>query len=140
MEEHGERCQKCGEAGEDRRTLWMACLYEMGELGLPFGQIKLRGTAHAYKGEKQIDGTKISIAQFADEPKGPPRDHAFFTLRVCKNCRSTWMAAIRNWFNTPVERREGCGSGIFVRENGAIIEITEEEWQIRQNERRNNGD
>ncbi|HYE73562.1 MAG TPA: hypothetical protein VEF04_09525 [Blastocatellia bacterium] len=31
-----ECCQRCGEAGQDRRILWMACLYEMGELGLPF--------------------------------------------------------------------------------------------------------
>lgn len=31
-----EKCQRCGEDGEDRRTLWMACFYEMIELGLPF--------------------------------------------------------------------------------------------------------
>ena len=34
--EVGEACQRCGEIGEDRRTLWMACFYAMGELGLPF--------------------------------------------------------------------------------------------------------
>jgi hypothetical protein len=31
-----ERCMRCGEEGEDRRTLWMACFYEMKELGIPF--------------------------------------------------------------------------------------------------------
>ena len=31
-----ETCQRCGAVGEDRRTLWMACFYEMRETGLPF--------------------------------------------------------------------------------------------------------
>lgn len=28
------------------------------------------------------------------------RDEKDFTLRVCKNCRATWMQAIENWFNS----------------------------------------
>ncbi len=56
------------------------------------------------------------------------RDDRFYTLRVCKDCRADWMTAIKNWFNEkPV--RESCGSGIFVRRNGATVEITEEEWR-----------
>lgn len=93
-----EICQRCGENDYDRRTLWMACFYAMNELGLPF------------------DEREIS------------KDHAkFFTLRVCKDCRGDWMGAIKTWFNDkPV--RESCGSGIFVRRNGATVEITREEW------------
>ncbi len=55
------------------------------------------------------------------------------------------MAAITGWFQaTPAgadhdaddyDPRGGCGSGIFVRENGAIKEITEEEWRRRHPDR-----
>lgn len=31
-----DKCQRCGEEGQDRRTLWMACLYDMNELDIPF--------------------------------------------------------------------------------------------------------
>lgn len=31
-----ERCQRCDTESPDLRTLWMACLYEMSEMGLPF--------------------------------------------------------------------------------------------------------
>ena len=94
-----EPCQRCGEVDHDRRTLWMACFYEMKELGLPFLEIEESG-------------------------------RHFYTLRVCKECRGTWMRYIQSWFNT-VEQRTPCGSGIFVRENGATVEITEDEWRRR---------
>lgn len=63
-----EKCQKCGEEGEDRRTLWMACFYEMNELGLPFELVKTE------------------------------KHGQFYTLRVCKDCRAGWMKAIKEWF------------------------------------------
>ena len=53
---------------------------------------------------------------------------SFFTLRVCKECRAEWMAAIESWFKT-VTLKESPGSGIFVRRNGATVEISEEEWR-----------
>jgi len=65
-----ELCQRCGASGYDRRTLWMACLYEMDELGLPF--------VHAQAG----DGRR------------------FYTLLVCKQCRGSWMGAIKQWFRS----------------------------------------
>ncbi len=34
-----EICQRCKGFGSDRRTLWMACFYEMKELGLPFEKL-----------------------------------------------------------------------------------------------------
>ena len=56
-----------------------------------------------------------------------PRDKQF-TLRVCKPCRGDWMNAIQEWFDKkPI--KESVGSGIFVRRNGATVEISEEEWQ-----------
>ena len=97
-----EKCARCNEEGDDLRTLWMACFYEMNELNIPFDK-------------KQI----IENGNFT---------HYFYTLRVCKDCRSEWMAAISNWFKKPI-KRESCGSGIFIRRNGANIEVTEEELE-----------
>jgi hypothetical protein len=68
-----ERCARCGKDGGDRRTLWMACLYEMNELHIPF--------------------EKVSVKE-----DGMDRGRSFYTLRVCKECRADWMAAIQWWF------------------------------------------
>lgn len=57
-----ETCQRCGDDGDDRRTLWMACLYEMNELGLPF-ELKIIPDARTREG-------------FANQK------HHFYTLRV----------------------------------------------------------
>lgn len=97
-----EACQRCHEVDEDRRTLEMACFYEMDELGLPFKHDFIQ--THI-----QDDGKK------------------FYTLRVCKECRADWMTAIKNWFEN-VEPKKECGSGIYVREFGGIKEVSDEEW------------
>ena len=92
-----KKCQRCKKIGEDRRTLWMACFYAMDELWLPF---------------KKIESSDKGM---------------FYTLTVCKNCRASWMEAIKDWFNKG-EVKEIVNSGIFVRRNGATIEISEQEW------------
>ena len=92
-----KKCQRCGEDGYDRRTLRMACFYEMGELDIPF--------------EKS-------------EPKDGNR---FYTLLVCKNCRADWMQAIKEWFDKK-PKPFYYSSGIFIRRNGATVEISQEEW------------
>lgn len=96
-----EACQRCHEVDEDRRTFVMACFYEMDELKLPF-------KPHVLKD---------------DDLK-----HLFYTLRVCKDCRSQWMTAIQTWFNEGKRDFPSCGSGIYIRRNGENVEITEEEW------------
>lgn len=52
----------------------------------------------------------------------------FCTLRVCKQCRAEWMTAIKDWFHAGKRDMPSCGSGIYIRRNGATIEITQEEW------------
>lgn len=108
----GERCDRCNSTGQDRRTLWMACFYAMNELPVPFTGQRL--------GERN-----------------------FFTLRVCKRCRAEWMAAIAAWFAATPDGEDhdadepvpSIGSGIFVRDRGAVREITPEEWDRRYAER-----
>lgn len=110
-----EQCQRCKEDGDDRRTLWMACFYEMMELNIPFEKERIReGGIH---------------------DDHPNNFHNFYTLRVCKQCRGDWMKALKEWFAKPVTPIDSCGSGIYLREYGAIVEITEEEWQKRNKER-----
>jgi len=95
-----QKCQRCGEGADpDLRTVRMSCGYDMDELGLPFMKLW-----------------------------NPDVNQNFYSLRVCKNCRATWMIAIRRWFNEPQHQQE-VGSGIFVRRMGANVEVSEEEWR-----------
>lgn len=134
MSEHDEKCQRCGEVGEDRRTLWMACFYEMQELGLPFTRkplleadpvhLKLHKPAPTIN---LSNGQMLSIGSGEVTTDQPLGGRQFYTLRVCKDCRGDWLAAIKTWFEAP-RAKEHVGSGIFVRRNGANVEITEKEW------------
>lgn len=136
----GEKCDRCCEVGEDRRTLWMSCLYAMEELGIPFEQSKVMGKAYPKVGEEELKFLgrsnddprfpKIMAPKYADTPSGEV-ERSFYTLRVCKRCRSDWMQAIKHWFNTVPVPKESCGSGIFVREYGKTVEVTQEEWEAR---------
>lgn len=133
----GEKCQKCGEVGEDRRTLWMSCFYAMEELGVPFEQLRVTGETYELTGHKDWSMhpddnryPKISIPQYAESPKST-LDRAFYLLLVCKECRSDWMRAIKDWFNTQ-SAPEYVGSGIFVRELGKNVEISLKEWERRR--------
>jgi len=69
----GEMCDCCKWGGLDRRTLYMACGYDMSEMYIPF---------------KTFDSP--------DLPGFNKRQ--LFTLKVCKSCRSKWMRAIHEWF------------------------------------------
>ena len=140
----GDICQRCKERGEDRRILWMACLYEMMELGLPLEDVRLAGRLSRKRGEKEIPsgilkGLKVNIYG----KSGSPGKFHFYRLTVCKSCRGDWMNAIKMWFKYPaVDVMESAGggvylrskdtvqvnSGIFIRENGAIREISLAEW------------
>lgn len=78
----GEKCVRCGEVGQDRRTLVMSCGGDMQDpdpmtLHVPFQRLR--------------------------EP-GKSTSKAPYTLRVCKQCRADWIAAIGQWFT---EKKEG---------------------------------
>lgn len=128
-ESMGEQCQRCGEVGEDRRTLWMACFYAMDELDVPFQQVELNGARLC----EQVGTREICIGPvptFA-EPTGAPFNPHFFTLRVCKSCRGSWLAAIRDWFHDRPPGVGPTGTGVFVRKLGEIVELTEAEAKER---------
>lgn len=137
-----ETCVRCGDVGEDRRTLRMACFYAMDELNVPFTEEKVVGQLYARTGTKDLWlGNEAElrakgfrphkVPEYSEEPTGN-LTASIFSLRVCKDCRGSWMRTIERWFNTLDERRKSPGTGIFVRENGTIIEVTEDEFYERR--------
>ena len=101
-----ETCQRCNEETDEIRSLWMSCLYAMDELKVPF--------------------KKRAVIVPTTETDCLEKD--FFTLRVCKECRSDWMTSIEAWFKSQAKHK-GCGSGIYVRVNGANREVSEDEFE-----------
>lgn len=99
---------RCNNDEGDFRTLYMKCGYDMNELEIPF----------------ITDNDQIMIH------RGP-----FFMLSVCKDCRSQWMKAIKHWFENIEPKRE-VGTGIFIREYGANVEITRAEWDEKIHKQR----
>ncbi|HLX54273.1 MAG TPA: hypothetical protein VKR58_10045 [Aquella sp.] len=97
---------------DDRRILWMSCFYEMMELKIPF--------------ERELMYETLD-----------PRDAGidFYTLKVCKDCRSDWMRTIQYWWNH-IPEKTSCGSGIYVRDFGANREITLEEYREKYDSER----
>lgn len=82
-----EKCQCCGESGQDRRTLHMSCLYDMSELSIPFVE------------HVEIDPHTKKVKL---------REHR---LQVCKDCRGDWLRAIEKWFlDNHNKRKEIIGS------------------------------
>lgn len=139
-----ETCQRCGEREYDRRTLWMACFYEMNELGLPFELVDLNTLADSdvtetkkeepfsstsYKdGRAETTHGTYTATYYHGKSEAKVQKRRLYTLRVCKDCRGDWMGAIKTWFQSSAPKEESCGSGIYVRRNGSTVEITEEEW------------
>lgn len=128
-----ETCARCGSAGQDRRTLRMACFYAMEELGVPFEREVLLDAG----------GRPVVLRAGAVTCAGELTPVGLYTLRVCKRCRGEWMRAAKRWYEDQPEGEDhdaddrpagGCGSGIFVRDRGAIREITREEWDARKKE------
>jgi hypothetical protein len=119
----------------------MACFYAMEELGLPFNRASLLEADPTHlKLHKPAptlplgNGVSINIGGGEVTTDQPLTVRGFYTLRVCKDCRSTWMSAVQRWFNEP-QRHYEVDSGIFVRRNGASVEITEEEWKRMHTDR-----
>lgn len=97
-EDDEDLCQRCGDRGEDRRTIWMSCFYDMNELGLPLDEVQITGVYGKKTGERVVPGELKLVAPVFTDTGSPPREYRFFVLRVCKNCRAEWLLAKRSWF------------------------------------------
>lgn len=145
-DDEGETCVRCGEIGEDRRTLWMACFYAMRELNVPFAEKSLYAAEGVRTVHKKVpikvtrydaDSNGITETSMVDVPvhtaigDGKLNERQFYTLRVCKACRSEWMQAIKAWFLHRKSEDHKTGTGAFIREFGRTREMTEEEIKER---------
>ena len=127
-----ENCERCGQEGEDRRTIWMACLYDMNELEIPLAELAIQGVYCDRTGMTNHPLLSKPTATFSPHEGAESHLHRFYTIRVCKQCRADWLQAQKKWFHSWTRRDdESCGSGIFVRTSGVNEEITEEEWHKR---------
>ena len=103
MSDDGERCERCGEVGYDRRTLRMACFYDMSELGIPFEEVPVYYGAAADMTpvrppvKSPITGLPVIVSPV--RCSGELEQGHLYTLRVCKPCRATWIDAIQAWFS-----------------------------------------
>jgi hypothetical protein len=130
-----EKCVRCGEIEDDRRTLWMACFYAMEELGLPFEkEVLFRAETQDLEMakppitfESKSSKDKLVLESGTVRSSGELYPQQLYTLRVCKECRADWMTAIQAWFKMPPAPREGSGTGVWIRKNGATVEATQEE-------------
>lgn len=126
-----EKCERCGEVGEDRRTLWMACLYEMMELSVPFKLSAIKGVYQEHVGTERLESLGTDVPLFETMPGEDERQYRFYNLRVCKSCRADWMQAIAHWFRTKPVKRQSTGTGVYGRQYGVNHEMSEEEIKER---------
>jgi hypothetical protein len=126
-----ETCQRCGEDGQDRRTLEMGCWYDMSELDVPFEPTAIKGK-HMKLGrtESTIFGP---VRTFVDDPDAKEQQTRLYTLRVCKSCRADWMQAIESWFKNIDLTGEDGVPGVYVRDKGTNRLMTQDEINRRFN-------
>lgn len=101
----GERCARCGDWGEDGRTLWMACFYDMSELGIPLEEDALFAadleTLHKATEPAAVqlpDGRQVNITAGTVTCDGELTPMRLYKMRVCKACRAEWLGAIKRWY------------------------------------------
>jgi len=134
--ENPDLCQRCGVEDPDCRTLWHAAMYQLDESKkVPYVPVQVRGTVHPQDGFELLPLLKHKVPKFAETPTSPDWKNNFFLLRVCKTCRADWIVALQTWFVNERTPRVTVGTGIFVRENGVNVEITQEEWEARYKEK-----
>ena len=130
----GEECARCKRVGQDRRTLWMACMYSMEELSVPFEPCAINGQYLKKTGSKYLPAWDQYVPIYENpDDKGEPYRHQFYTLRVCKDCRADWMGAIKQWFSERPDAEDE-EANIPVRIRGATKMITRPEWDAMQKE------
>lgn len=130
-EQENEYCARCHVSDDpDLRTLWMSCFYAMDELKVPFQTHLLMNIDKDAKleevkapGEITLsDGTKLTLTSGHYTTQASMRPMKFFTLRVCKTCRSDWLQAIEDWFKMKPAHKP-VSTGVYLRVNGATVEV-----------------
>jgi hypothetical protein len=131
-------CIRCGVEDEDLRTLFMSCFYTMEEIReVPFSRVLVKNAfLHDHQSDRPSElFSGLNVPVFTDTAKNTePMERIFYTLRVCKKCRASWMRSIRNWYLSS-DKEESPNTGIFVRSLGSLEEISEDEWYARKSKK-----
>jgi len=115
-DELGELCVRCGDRGQDRRTLWHACMYEMNELNVGFQRkqifrvndpdviTEIEEVPYRSVSSRLGESDEVREGFFKETKYKIVKDTNadflnFYLLRVCKDCRGSWLRAIERWFN-----------------------------------------
>lgn len=114
----GDLCQLCHAYGEDKRSLWIDCGYDVAEV-VP----------------------EMMDTRCFEDPDAAKRGHY---LRFCKSCRGRLLSAMKEWRRECIALRgtpkdhdghvedDDPERNIPVRVNGAIVMLTHEEWDERE--------
>ena len=115
-----DSCQLCHAHGEDKRSLFISCLYAVHEV-LP----------------EAIDLFDVPMEGVSEG------QHRGYYLNICKSCRAGLLSHLKAWRNECVAKRDepmdhdgniqptDPDRNIPVRINGAIQMLTREEWDRR---------
>jgi hypothetical protein len=123
-----KKCDRCGVIGQDRRTLYMACLYEMSELGVPFKPVGFVVRPMRYIGKDPRWGSPRFEPIYGDDDEYV---RAFYTLTVCKGCRGAWLEAIVQWFRNPTESYLSLNSDENIPERQSLAELLADAERLR---------
>ena len=94
-----ELCQHCGKTGYDRRTIIMPYFYGIDKFNTPFKSFKITG-----KFQHAIGKTYCKILNRYDDVYESVDQSIidgslyFYLLRVCKECRESWINYNKQWF------------------------------------------
>lgn len=94
-----EKCARCGEEGNDRRTLWLSCLYDLSETKMPLDHVAVNGVlCTPIEASPSYLGKQFAV--FSPIPGSIEVSYKFYTMRICKDCRAEWIKAQMDWFNS----------------------------------------
>lgn len=152
------KCPICGNIEDDERHISIECGYEVREVvpdvkeeefftEVPDDNTEYWGITRRYKkGTKdkwnytQENDHKVNI----DIEQVPVKDirlyeNKMFTIGCCKRCRANFLEMFRQWRNNEIidekQYKPTEDKNIPIRENGALVYISEEEFYRRKNEK-----
>lgn len=149
-----EVCPICSRRVEDMRHVGVECFYQVDEV-VPrmeptpiFVEVSadtaIWGITRTYPAGTRDHHTAVSTGPHSSRividqlPIDGVRlaENRMFSIRCCKDCRADFLNVLKRWADgEEIREREGTGTGAFVRDNGTIRELTEDECLAFEKER-----
>lgn len=160
-----EVCPVCKREMEDMRHVGVECFYQVDEIVPQMepkpifvevdANTAIWGTTRMYPAGTRDHHTSVSTGPHSSRidieqlPIDPIRlmENKVFSMRCCKDCRADFLSALKDWADGVSQARmrrlvheaemaiEDNHTGAFVRDNGTIRELTEDECAAFEKER-----